>query len=138
MPSNGIPGFAPSNTGSTRRTPGADVDDLFDTSPPARARPVLPVTVSPEFRMQLVGRIQEVMRDRGGNPGRMDAAQEGKLKAAVQRGDVVEVRLRNGSMGQAGYSVYLKQSDDLESAKSFILKTSGGFAGEAFSGPFDL
>jgi hypothetical protein len=126
-------GFA----GNTSRT-SSDVDDLFDTRPSTPTRPAQPVQVSSEFRMQLIGRIQEVMREHGGNPPGMDAAQEAKLRQAVARGDVVEVRLRGGAMGQQGLSVYLKKSDDLESSKTFILKTSGGFAGEDLSGPFDL
>src|SRR5262245_39387397 len=60
----GIGGFAPSNTGRSSGTGGnADVDDLFDTTRPQRpSGPLRPVQVSPEFKMQLIGRYQDLNR----------------------------------------------------------------------------
>lgn len=117
---------------STTNTPSA-VDSLFDTRPATTPVRPAPATLSTTMKSHLITRIQQ---ERGGNNGygapNVNGAKADSLKAAIASGDAVEVKLNQN------VSVVLKKIDDLEQSTSFFYKTTAGFAGTQFFGPFDV
>jgi hypothetical protein len=116
----------------TSTTPIA-VDSLFDTRPAVTPARPAPATLSSNMKSHLISRIQQ---ERAGNngygPSNLGGAKADALKAALASGDAVEVKLNQN------VSVVLKKSDDLEQSTSFFYKTTAGFAGTQFFGPFDV
>jgi hypothetical protein len=113
-------------------TPSA-VDSLFDTRPaPTPTRPV-PATLSATMKATLMLRIQEERVGRNGYPpANLNGAKVDALRAAIASGDAVEVKINQN------VSVVLKKADDLEKSTSFFYKTTAGFAGTQFFGPFNV
>jgi hypothetical protein len=119
---------------------GSEVSDLFDTTKPEVKKPAGPtfVKLSPEFRMQLVGRIQEIkLENQGYDPPEVNGPNLAKLKEAIAEGKVAEAKLSEGNFGK-GLSVLIQKSDDPESASTFFYKRTGGYAGSQYFGPFDV
>jgi hypothetical protein len=110
---------------------GSDVDDLFSTNKPAPKVQPQAIQLSPEFKMQLLGRIQEERLARGGYLPNLNADKEAKLEAAIASGDAVVAKINQN------VSVILKKSDDIEASDSFFYRTNAGFAGTQYFGPFD-
>lgn len=118
---------------STTRPTNTAVDSLFDTRPATTPTPPAPATISSSMKSHLVTRIQAERAANHGYPPKMvGGAKADALKAAVANGDAVEVKLNNN------VTVVLKKIDDLEQSTSFFYKTSGGFAGTQYFGPFDV
>lgn len=109
------------------------VDSLFDTRPATTPTRPSPATLSSTMKSHLITRIQA---ERGGNngygPSNLAGPKADALKAALASGDAVEVKLNQN------VSVVLKKADDLEQSTSFFYKTTAGFAGTQFFGPFDV
>lgn len=124
-----IPGFA----GTAGTSTSSNVDSLFDTRPATTPARPAPATLSSSMKSHLISRIQEERVANHGYPPKMvGGAKEDALRSALASGDAVEVKIN------ASVSVVLKKIDDLEQSTSFFYKTSGGFAGTQFFGPFDV
>lgn len=110
-----------------------EINDLFSTTPTVVAKPAKPVELSADFRMQLIGAIQEAKVNNGGyDPPNVAPQKRAQLEEGIKSGMIVQAKLSNS------VTVLFPKSDDLEASKSFFYKTSGGFAGTQFFGPIGL
>lgn len=110
-----------------------EINDLFSTTPATVAKPAKPVELSAEFRMQLIGAIQEAKANNGGyDPPNVALQKQAQLEEGIKSGMIVQAKLSNA------VTVLFPKSEDLEASKSFFYKTSGGFAGTQFFGPIGL
>ena len=121
--------------GRASTTTDNEVDDLFDTKP----KPTKPSGPPPEaklsasFKDQLVEIIQDEKQNANGYLAPVPGTQANKLDEALKDGKIVLATL------SGNVKVAFKASKDPErDAESFYYRTTAGFAGTQWFGPFKI